>query len=269
MNSQRRNKRRVPKATRRRRRAPRNRGGIRNPSRIPNVIADVHFAYMKYTSQVIGLTGTSNHASQLYYLNSVYRPEGSGSDTSNAIGFTELVTLYETWQVYSANVTLTIVNEEAFEVIVTTAPSLASLSLTSALLVTQLGELPYGRTTVISRNTGQNRAVLRTRINLAKFVGNRNFYHGSTSWMGGQTIRPTNLIPFYFAVASLSGDNLTNGVTFTLTIDFKIKWSGRIFNDILGLTSRSQSMEIDDEVPVPAKNRHSSGKSVLRTRSAK
>jgi len=214
-----------------------NRGnrGIRNPQKIPNVISDVHFCYMKYTSQVIGLTGGSNHASQFYYINSVYHPEGTGTDTSNAIGFTELITLYETWQVYGVRIRMMIANEEAFEVVVTIAPSLSALALTTAPLALQLGEMPYGRTTTLSRNSGMNRASLRLDVNIGRLVGNRNFYHGTQSWYGGQAVKPANLVYVYFAVASLTGDNLTNGVTFNFCIDYKVKWSGRIFSDILGL----------------------------------
>jgi len=224
----------MPKNKRlRRRRNRRKRTGNTNRG-LPDVIAPTHMCHNKYTSQVIGLTGASNHASQLYYINSVYHPEGTGTDTSNAIGYTELITLYESWQVKSAEVTLTIVCEEAFEILVSMAPSLVSLSLSTAALVTQLGELPYGKTTILSRNSGMNRSTMRIKMNLSKLIGNREFYSGYSGWIGGTAARPSNLIYFYFAVASLSGDNLTNGVTFMLTIDYRVLWSGRIFNDILG-----------------------------------
>lgn len=218
------------------------RKGGNDTKRLPDVIAPIHLCKCKYTSQVIGLTGSSNHATQLYYVNSIYHPEGTGSDTSNAIGYTELITLYENWQVILADITLTIICEEAFEILVAMAPSLVALTLSSAALTTQLGELPWGKTTILSRNTGMNRATLTSRINLSKLVGNRQFYHGTQAWYGGVGSRPVNLLLFYFAIASLSGDNLTNGVTFAFTIDYTVKFSGRIFNDILGFKIMPKSI---------------------------
>jgi len=84
------------------------------PRVFPNSFPSVYFCKQKYTSQVGGLSNAvSNFATQIFYVNSVYRPEATGTDISNAIGFTELATIYNTYLVYEAVITLRISNEEA------------------------------------------------------------------------------------------------------------------------------------------------------------
>lgn len=227
-------------------RRPRQRG-----NRVAVGFPPTHVCSMKYTSQVIGLTGASNHATQLYYINSPYHPEGTGTDTSNALSFTELATIYNTFHVQSFNAVLTIVNEEAFETLICMAPSTIALTLGSAALTTQLGELPFGRTTILSRNSGQNRARLGINCRNSRLSGNPMHYNADNQFFGGFASRPSTLQYLYFSVASLSGDNLTNGVTFSMVIEFKVKWNNRIFNDILGRqrlfvhNHHDEPMEID------------------------
>jgi len=170
-----------------------------------------------------------------FYVNSVYRPEGTGIDTSNALGLTELAGIYNTFLVYEADCTLRITNEEAFEVIVSMAPSTVPLTIGTNAIALQLGELPYGVICTLGRNSGQNRSALRIRLPLAQFYGNRTHYHADNQFFGGSAVRPSTLCRMYFAIACLTPNTFVNGVTYSFNVTYKVKWSGRIFNDILGL----------------------------------
>ncbi len=210
-------------------------GRPKNRQALPSVMPKVWHCVNRYTSQVIGYTpGAQVYGAFDYYLNSIHAPDVSGTDTSDAIGYTELSTLYSNWLVVSARITVEVVNEEAFEIVFCFAPSTYALdaSIGSASEVMQLSEMPYGGAVTLGRSTSMNRSTIVRQIKLETLVGSKSLYNGDQNWIGFATNRPTNLCYFTMGIAALSGNNLSNGITFKYTVDYHVKWSNRKFDDI-------------------------------------
>ncbi len=208
---------------------------LRNQSRLPNVVPPVWHCYNKYISQVIGYSpGAQVYGAFDYYINSPFSPDVSGTDTSHAIGCTELAQLYANHLTLSTRVSIEVCNEEDFEVIFTGAPSTLPLdaSIGSASEALQLAELPWGKAVTLGRNSGMNRSTMKFNVNMSRLVGSRSLYMGDQNWIGLNGALPTNKLYMTFGLAALSGNNLSNGITFRLTMDFKMKWSNRKFDDI-------------------------------------
>lgn len=204
------------------------------PQRIPDVVPSTWICNNRYISEVIGYTpGAQTYGAFDYYINSPFGPDVSGTDTSSAIGVTELITLYANSLVLSAHIVIEICNEEDFEVVFVGAPSTQALdaSIGSASETLQLSELPWGKSRTLGRSSGMNRARLTWNINMSKLMGSRSLYFGDQNWIG-LSGRPTNKLYITFGVAALSGNNLTNGITFRLSMNFKTRWTSRKFDDI-------------------------------------
>lgn len=211
-------------------------------SRLPVVMPVTHTCRMKYTSTLIGVFASGDpYLSADWYINSPFLPETAGTDTTSAIGFTELVTLYSNWQVIRSLCSLTIANEEAFEVVVCVAPSTVRLKsmITSQTAAVQLGEMPWGKTTTLGRSSGMNRSQLSLSVPMPRLYGNAQFYSGDENNYGLTSNRPTNLMYYTFSVTALGSNNLTNGVTFRLSIEYTVKWSNRSFTDVDSLMKQS------------------------------
>jgi hypothetical protein len=142
-------------------------------------------------------------------------------------------TLYYYWTVQHVKVEFDVANEETFDVIVSLAPTDLRIktNITSSSTALQVGELPYGKSIILGRNSGQNRGKMTISLNNANFLGNRNIYNGDLSYQGTQAIaRPTSKQYITFSASSLGG-TLTNGIAITMKITYKVKWSIRVFAD--------------------------------------
>lgn len=205
----------------------------KNPRQLPVVMPPTWICFHKYVSTVVGASGVGPYLSEDFYINSIVSPEVSGTDTSHAIGTTQMATLYYYWIVKDVKVEFDVSNEEDFEINVFMAPSDLRIktNITSASLAAQVGELPYGKGITLSRNSGQNRGRITIHLNNAKFLGDFNLYNGDISYRGTKdTNRPVSKQFITFSAAALAG-NLTNGITFKMSITYKVKWSVRIFSD--------------------------------------
>jgi len=208
-------------------------------SKLPSVIKDTYPCNMKYTSQLVGLSSSlSDFMTQGWVLNSIFRPELTGTDTSSAIGFFEMVALFNTWHVRSARIEFTVVNEENFEVVASIAPSTIPLAISTNAQSLQLGEMPWGKTWTLSRNTGQNRHTFDIKVNLSKLNGNRAHYFADNQFFGATGARPSTLRYLYTSFGALAPNVFVNGVTFSMRITYKVFFCTRIFNDITGFAGK-------------------------------
>jgi len=99
--------------------------------------------------------------------------------------------------------------------------------------------LPWGKTTTLGRATGQNRSTFSINVNLSKLSGNRLHYHADNQFFGGSASRPSTLRYLYVSFGALGSNDFANGMTFSMRIEYKVKWSTRVFNDITGFSSRA------------------------------
>lgn len=200
---------------------------------LPVVMPPTWICYHKYVSTVVGASGVGPNLSEDFYINSIVSPEVSGTDTSHAIGTTQMATLYYYWIVKDVKIEFDVSNEEDFEINVFMAPSDLRIktNITTPSLAAQVGELPYGKGITLGRNSGQNRGRIVIHLNNAKFLGDFNLYNGDISYPGTKdTNRPASKQYVTVSAAALAG-NLTNGITFKMQITYKVKWSIRIFSD--------------------------------------
>jgi len=143
-------------------------------------------------------------------------------------GFAEMATLYRRYLVTSLTVTLDVVNNEAFPVLVAIAPSdidLASV-ITSAAAAVNLAEYPLAKKVLLSAAGGMNRGRLTMTINLARFVGQPLAYKSSLDYSALVNASPA--IQTFFNVSVSSATNLTAlGVTQYAQYKYRTHWSQR------------------------------------------
>lgn len=183
---------------------------------------------MKYVDEQIGKSNAGNQ--YIYWrmkMGDIFDPNPLIA-TGSISGFSELAALYRRYLVTSLTVTLDVVNNEAFPVVVAIAPSDIDLAtvITSGALALNLAEYPLAKKVLLSAAGGQNRGRLTMTINLGRFVGQPTAYRGSLDYSALTNTSPaTNT---YFNVAAASASNFTAaGITQYAQYKYRVHWSQR------------------------------------------
>lgn len=232
----------------RRKNNPRRKNKMKNQGKLPMVVPNEWFCYMKYISTNIGFVPTGIFGVFDYYINSVNQPDVGGTDTTNPIGYNELNQIYINSLVLSCTTEIEFSNREDFEIGIFMGCSTQRLvpSITTAGEVEQLGELPYGKSLMVGKADGMSTGKLTINCNCSKLVGNRKMYFGDLTWIAGASARPTNKLYITVGFTCPPTKTFTNGIGFRLKQIFKVKWSNRAFDDItLSLSQKESNEKID------------------------
>jgi len=204
----------------------------------PQFMPNIKTCWMNYTSNIVGIVSSlNNYVSQTYYINSIYRPDAGGIDLSSALGYNELITIYNIFEVLEAVVELTVTNNNAFPVLVGAAPTYQPISITAASSAIQLSEMEWGRGSSIPEAGGNNRATYRFQIPMSKLMGDKRYYTGDLQWHAqGVSTRPLTLMYFIFSAGALPTLTFASGLSFLFKVSYKVRWSGRIATDVSGFS---------------------------------
>lgn len=142
-------------------------------------------------------------------------------------GFTQISAIFRRFIVTEYSLQLTIVNNEAFPVVISLAPSLVDLAtvITSGASAINLAEYPMGKRLLLGSNGSMNRATVRISIRLPAFTGQRGAYMSSLLYSGVGASPSTQT---FFNIAASSASNFTAaGVTQLATHTYRTVWTER------------------------------------------
>lgn len=148
--------------------------------------------------------------------------------TGGVSGFIELAGLYRRYLVTHITIDSIIVNNEAFPVTITQAPSdidLATL-ISGPIPAVNVAELPLQHKRILSSKGGQDRGRIHRTIDLARFTGQPGAYRDSLTYSSLVNTSPaTNT---YYNIVALATSNFTAaGVTQTTTYTFRVRFTQR------------------------------------------
>jgi hypothetical protein len=162
-------------------------------------------------------SGAAPAVTKRFTPNSAWRPDPV-SFAHAATGFTEYQALYSLYRVIRYHYEIVAVNNEAFPVAVYITNTNQDPSVSQAL--SEAGnDLAQRRT--LSAKGGLDKAVVKRGYNVATVVGSNDIefdddYRGLMS--SGSESSPSDLVWLGVGCESLSGANITNGVSFILTL---------------------------------------------------
>jgi len=200
---------------------------IRGPKvgRYPKVSRLMQRVTLTYTDNSI-IRGASGASYFVYTLraNGLYDPDPLLL-TGGISGFTEWGGLYRQYLVESVTVTWDVANAQTFPIQIVFAPSLTNLStiITSAAAVSNLAENKQAQQRIISGVGGQDRARIKTTINLRSFVANPTQFQSGiySGFLGAAPSNPTTLI--YLNFCGSAPFVFSTGIVASLRVDYHTK----------------------------------------------
>jgi hypothetical protein len=165
-----------------------------------------------------------------YRGNDVFDPDPISGGES-AYNFNDWAALYRRFRVISIKVQATIVNNEAFPVFVTSAPSDTDIasSVSDSEAVLDIGEMPYAtRVKLLSPVGGMDRVNINKTIHWPKFIGNKATYMADVTYSALVTTNPQTILYYNFGITANS--NFVNGVTRFVRIIYRVLFNDRNFD---------------------------------------
>ncbi len=174
---------------------------------------DVEFRFIRNFTN----SGAAPAVTKRFTPNSAWRPDPV-SFAHSAAGFIEYQALYSLYRVIKYSYEVVAVNNEAFPVAVYITNTNQDPSVSQAL--SEAGN-DLSQRRVLSAKGGMDRAVVRRGYKVATVVGSNDVefdddYRGLLS--SGSETSPADLVWLGIGCESLSGANITNGVSFILTL---------------------------------------------------
>jgi len=182
----------------------------------------VHLVYQddqEIRQNVPGTTG-----SWRYRMNSVYDPDpllGTGALS----GFTEWAAMFGKYRVEEFRYNIRIANLELFPQMVIVAPSITDLGANFSR-ITQMPEVPGGKSSLVSGMGGQDKCFFKGKINLTNFLGSRTLLL-SDNYASNTNTNPNNQL--YFNVGfSTGGATSTKGLFCSTRLFYTVVLYGRV-----------------------------------------
>jgi len=167
-----------------------------------------------------------NYLARSLRLNGPFDPEPlilGGTPT----GFVQWAAIFRHYLVLSAYVEWTVTNKEAFPVTLYMAPTDTNFtsSVTTKELAQAVGELPMANTAVISMAGGQDRAVLRRRIDLGRLIGSPAKIRADDLYSSLVNAVPANTL---YQLFTCTADSVfVNGISCITKLIMETKFYGR------------------------------------------
>jgi len=184
-----------------------------------SVIADLFYQDDQEIRQnVPGTTG-----SWRYRMNSAYDPDpvlGTGAVT----GFTEWAAMYTRYRIVAFSYDIMVANLELFPQLIIVAPSIPDIGANYSR-ITQMSEVPYGKKSLVSAMGGQDKCLLRDRVDLAKMLGSKTLLW-SDNYSSAVTTNPNSQLYFNIGFSS-GGATTTKGLFVSARLQYRILFYAR------------------------------------------
>lgn len=149
-----------------------------------------------------------------YRMNSAYDPDPLVF-TGAVSGIDSWSVQYKTYRVLAFKYDITIMNEEAFPLIVTCCPTQTDIGVNS-IQAPNFGEVKYGQLKPLSAKGGLDQARMRGQINMAAFFGTNYLWASDFN----ADINGNPLHPIYFNVGLESPVPQVNGVVVSARLTY-------------------------------------------------
>lgn len=198
---------------------------LRSDSFSPYLITNL----LKYGDEQISKTNVGNQ--YIYWrirMGDVFDPNPLIL-TGGISGFAQYAALYGRYLVLAMEVTITLVNNETFPVVVVIAPTLLDQAtiITTGAAALNLEEYPQSKKRLLSERGGMNRCSFTELYYLPQFTGQPGAYLNSLTYSAPVTVSPATQT--FFNVAISSATNFTAlGVTQTAQYRYVVRWTERL-----------------------------------------
>jgi hypothetical protein len=212
----RRNKKKNPN----RRRKNNNRGTVimRNPQQADRVVVTLRWP----VASVLTSSGNSVVARR-WTPNALYDIDPTFGSTSLP-GYSEWVAFYNWNLVPSYSYNITLVNNEAFPVVIYIVNGTVDPGTTGTNFY-EYSTAKYGKQKILSAKGGNDRCTIKGRVSVSKLVGLNIFQ--DNSFRGSSTSNPTTLVYFGIGYNSLANDFTSAGVSFQLELNVRASFFSR------------------------------------------